>query len=184
MLFILFSIHPLKWHNVLTILTLSLLISSWVASCFFFSGSSVFSFSYVLDFLHKKGARMENAPGAIRKHSCILSTYPLIASHPIRTFSCASTDNSRSAAFELRGICKNLTPTLAPKPRGSIRLCSAWDHPSKRKKEEYKDQVLVRQGNRFYFLSKWLPKSKQKLFFLSQVLLLSIQSSMFHNDVI
>lgn len=54
--------------NVLTILQLSRLISSWVASCRFFSGSSVCSFSYFLDFLAApiKGAkRPENGPGAI-----------------------------------------------------------------------------------------------------------------------
>ena len=51
----------------LTILLCSLLISSWVASCLFFSGSSVCSFSYFLDFLAPiKGARRpEKGPGAI-----------------------------------------------------------------------------------------------------------------------
>ena len=53
----------------LTILLCSLLISSWVASCLFFSGSSVCSFSYFLDFLAPiKGARRpEKGPGAISR---------------------------------------------------------------------------------------------------------------------
>jgi len=52
-----------------SILLCSLLISSWVASCLFFSGSSVCSFSYFLDFLAPiKGARRpEKGPGAISR---------------------------------------------------------------------------------------------------------------------
>lgn len=87
----------------------------------------------------RKGLEWKTHLGPSCKCSCILSTYPLIASYPIETFSSASTDNSRSAARELRGICKNLTPTptLPLKPRGSISFAvREVDHPSKRKKEE------------------------------------------------
>ena len=49
----------------LTILVFSRLISSSVASCLFFSGSSVWSFSYFFDFRPRKGAKIANAPGAI-----------------------------------------------------------------------------------------------------------------------
>ena len=72
--------------SLLTILVLSLLISSWVASCRLFSGSSAWSFSYFLfDLRPRNGARIDSAPGAILpgRKSTLSEKYEIFSPYPL-----------------------------------------------------------------------------------------------------
>merc|ERR1711953_558883 len=67
--------------NLLTILLCSLLISSCVASCRFFSGSSVCNFSYFLAFRPTpiKGAnRPEKGPGGMMSDVSVRRLFPVM----------------------------------------------------------------------------------------------------------